>query len=165
MITVGDIIGILYFREKIDIQDENEKSIASYYFDEKNGEARFISNSNRSKLEILKRKVVEIGSYDICDMDGFTMWVVTGEWGRMTREYAIEAIKEAYGNSEMTDEIIKALDQEPALDKIRDEIERERSFQRTIDEYDIATGLRKALEIIDKYKESEDKEWPIIRNT
>ena len=38
------------------------------------------------------------------------------------------------------------------LDKIRAEIERERSFQRVIDEYDIATGLRKALEIIDKYK-------------
>lgn len=49
------------------------------------------------------------------------------------------------------------------LDKIRAEIERERSFQRAIDEYDIATGLRKALEILDKYKaefepqESEDK--------
>lgn len=42
------------------------------------------------------------------------------------------------------------------LDKIRADIERERSFQRTIDEYDIATGLRKALEIIDKYKESEE---------
>ena len=38
------------------------------------------------------------------------------------------------------------------LDKIRAEIEQERSFQRAIDEYDIATGLRKALEIIDKYK-------------
>lgn len=31
----------------------------------------------------------------------------------MTKEEAIEAIKEAYGNSEYTDEIIKALDQEP----------------------------------------------------
>lgn len=79
MISVGDIIGILYFREKIDILDENEKSIASYYFDEKNGEARFISNSNKSKLEVLKRKVVEIGAYDICDMGGCTMWVVTGK--------------------------------------------------------------------------------------
>lgn len=38
------------------------------------------------------------------------------------------------------------------LDKIRAEIERERSFQRVMEEYDIATGLRKALEIIDKYK-------------
>jgi hypothetical protein len=44
------------------------------------------------------------------------------------------------------------------LDKIRAEIERERSFQRAMDEYDIATGLRKALEIIDNYKaEREDK--------
>ena len=31
----------------------------------------------------------------------------------MTREEAREAIKEAYGNSEYTDEIIKALEQEP----------------------------------------------------
>jgi len=31
----------------------------------------------------------------------------------MTREEAKEAIKEAYGNSEYTDEIIKALEQEP----------------------------------------------------
>jgi hypothetical protein len=43
------------------------------------------------------------------------------------------------------------------LDKIKAEIERERSFQRAMDEYDIATGLRKALEIIDKYTaESEE---------
>lgn len=32
----------------------------------------------------------------------------------MSREEAIEAIKEAYGNSEYTDEIIKALEQEPS---------------------------------------------------
>ena len=44
------------------------------------------------------------------------------------------------------------------LDKIRAEIERERTFQRAMDEYEIAPGLRKALEIIDKYKaESEGK--------
>lgn len=36
----------------------------------------------------------------------------------MTREEAKEAIKEAYGNSEYTDEIIEALEQEPILDKI-----------------------------------------------
>jgi hypothetical protein len=41
---------------------------------------------------------------------------------------------------------------EKVLDKIKAEIERERSFQRAMDEYDIATGLRKALEIIDNYK-------------
>lgn len=38
------------------------------------------------------------------------------------------------------------------LDNIKNEIEKERSFQRAIDEYDIATGLRKALEIIDKHR-------------
>lgn len=48
----------------------------------------------------------------------------------MTREEAIEAIKEAYGNSEYTDEIIKSLQQEPCDDAISrhavlDVIERE----------------------------------------
>lgn len=43
------------------------------------------------------------------------------------------------------------------FDKIKVEIQRERSFYIAMDEYDIATGLRKALEIIDKYKaESEE---------
>ena len=36
----------------------------------------------------------------------------------MTKEEAREAIKEAYGNSEYTDEIIKALEQEPCEDAI-----------------------------------------------
>lgn len=36
----------------------------------------------------------------------------------ITREEVIEAIKEAYGNSEYTDEIIKALEQEPCEDCI-----------------------------------------------
>ena len=65
--------------------------------------------------------------------------------------------KEGY---EYFQQAIKALEQEPILDKIRAEIKKElkRSFQRTMDEYDIATGLRKALEIIDKYKaESEER--------
>ena len=35
----------------------------------------------------------------------------------MTKEEAREAIKEAYGNSEYTDEIIKTLEQEPILEK------------------------------------------------
>ena len=62
-----------------------------------------------------------------------------------------EAIEKAYN--------MGVSEQESILDKIRAEIDRERSFQRAIDEYDIATGLRKALEIIDKYKaETGDKE-------
>ena len=36
----------------------------------------------------------------------------------MTREEAKKAIKKAYGNSEYTDEIIKALEQKSVLDKI-----------------------------------------------
>ena len=36
----------------------------------------------------------------------------------MTREETIEAIKEAYGNSEYTDEIINAQEQEPCDDAI-----------------------------------------------
>jgi len=53
----------------------------------------------------------------------------------------------AYKKVGMTNEV---------LDEIRAEIERERSFQRAMDEYDIAIGLRKALEIIDKYMEKSE---------
>lgn len=92
----------------------------------------------------------------------------------MAREEAREAIKEAYGNSEYTDEIIKALEQEQdkpmveidlysvikqkyiereVLDKIRTEIE-------SIDllaEYTRGDIKRMALATIDKYKaESEE---------
>lgn len=102
----------------------------------------------------------------------------------MTREEAIKEIEKAFEPA-FANYIITALtegatvsEQEPksewerdheilkaysnganeVLDKIRAEIEQERSFQRAIDEYDIATGLRKALEIIDKYRAgSEDK--------
>lgn len=36
----------------------------------------------------------------------------------MSREEAIEAIEEAYGNTEYTEEIIKALEQKPDIDKV-----------------------------------------------
>lgn len=36
----------------------------------------------------------------------------------MNREEAIEAIEEAYGNTEYTEEIIKALEQKPDIDKV-----------------------------------------------
>lgn len=88
----------------------------------------------------------------------------------MTREEAIKIIRKMLACTDLTvranlnadmvsacNLAIKALEQKSVLEKIRAEIERERSFQRAIDEYDIATGLRKALEIFDKYKaESED---------
>lgn len=44
------------------------------------------------------------------------------------------------------------------LDKIKAEIENERTFQRVMEEYDTAKGLRMALEIIDKYKDKEVEE-------
>ena len=47
---------------------------------------------------------------------------------------------------------------EEVLDKIRAEIEKARAFQRAMDEYEIATGLRIALEIIDKYKADSEVE-------
>lgn len=66
----------------------------------------------------------------------------------MTREEAREAIKEAYGNSEYTDEIIKALEQEPILDQITEIIEPLRHLpigEMSDIEWDI-------LRVIDKYK-------------
>ena len=37
------------------------------------------------------------------------------------------------------------------IEAIKQEIENERTYQRCIDEYDIATGLHKAIEIIDRH--------------
>ena len=94
----------------------------------------------------------------------------------MNREEAIEAIKEAYGNSEYTDEIIKALEQEPILDKIEEEIKDtlyvdsliftelidfkngKIDADDVIEEFNRVTRME-VLRIIDKYKlESEGKE-------
>lgn len=81
----------------------------------------------------------------------------------MTKEEAREAVKEAYGNSEYTDEIIKALEQEPkpmieidlysvikqkyiereVLDEIRAEIKAMSGDIETIAD---------VLQIIDKYR-------------
>ena len=69
----------------------------------------------------------------------------------MTREEAMVAIKEAYGNTEYTYEIIKALEQEPIFDKIRAEIE-QMDFDFG-DFYDhTSTIIDMVLEVIDKHK-------------
>ena len=87
----------------------------------------------------------------------------------MSREEALKKIKaeirmydeeshESVEWEECYEALKQALKQESVLDRIRSEIEKERTFQRVMDEYDIATGLRKALQIIDKYRaESEEK--------
>lgn len=103
-----------------------------------------------------------------------------GDGKIMTKEEAIDIIKclawhTRPNEEENVEQAIKALEQElfmnkpcvahqichedkvKVLDKIRAEIEKARAFQRAMDEYEIATGLRIALEIIDKYKaESEN---------
>ena len=57
----------------------------------------------------------------------------------MTREEAREAIKEAYGNSEYTDEIIKALEQEQWIPfTIRNMDEEEKQHYINIDKLEIA---------------------------
>lgn len=98
----------------------------------------------------------------------------------MTREEAREAIKEAYGNSEYTDEIINALEQEQdkpmveidlysvikqkyiereVLDKISAEV---KALSPALTAYDVVDGnpvkdavwetIADVLQIIDKYK-------------
>ena len=98
----------------------------------------------------------------------------------MTREEAIKEIKNmakfnyTLAPTEVFDMAIKALEQEPILDKIRAEIDEEADYAYAdFDRYkedilhaesdelpddDYRYGLRRAIEIIDKYKrESEDK--------
>ena len=94
----------------------------------------------------------------------------------MTKEEAIENLKDILAEATETDDsvcyvtsddedalkvVIQALEQEPVLDKIRAEIE-ETYMNITYQENKgkkATWGLRKALEIIDKYTaESENKE-------
>ena len=99
----------------------------------------------------------------------------------MTREEAREAIKEAYGNSEYTDEIINTLEQEQdkpmveidlysvikqkyiereVLDEIRAEIEEQvlESLSDGGDDWFTAEKVNECLEIIDKYKAGSEGE-------
>jgi len=74
-------------------------------------------------------------------------------------DYDNPDVPDFYTMAEAIEVVIKSLEQEPVLDKIRAEIKREWSFRRLLDEYDIATGLQKALSIIDNYMaEGSDKE-------
>ncbi len=75
----------------------------------------------------------------------------------MTKEQAINYLRSSGFSSEQIKEIVKALEQEPILDKIRAEIEEfeEEVFYRTKDYSDYA-AVRHCLDIIDKYKESEE---------
>lgn len=72
----------------------------------------------------------------------------------MTREEAIDIIKclawHTRPNEEDIEQAIKALKQEPILDKIRAEIVE--NAKCTMNE-NRASGLYKALQVIDKYKE------------
>lgn len=89
----------------------------------------------------------------------------------MTKEEARKAIREAYGNSEYTDEIIKALEQEPfinkacvssnvckhdkavTLEKIRTEIEQIELLAK----YTRGDIKQMALDVIEKYKEKSEE--------
>ena len=74
----------------------------------------------------------------------------------MTREEAKKEIRDTF-TEVWADGIIKALEQEPILDKIRAEIEREYLAEGHLSDYWI--GLGKCLQIIDKYKaDSEPQE-------
>lgn len=78
----------------------------------------------------------------------------------MTREQVVEEVKnyEKYPNGlskECRDYIIKSLEQEPVIDKIREEIVD--LGQRTMND-NRASGIWACRDIIDKYK-SENEEW------
>ncbi len=72
----------------------------------------------------------------------------------MTREEAIEFIAQSVKSDidmVLVADAIKALEQEPILDKIRAEIEKEADTSNRLAGIS-EIGLRKALKIIDKYK-------------
>ena len=82
----------------------------------------------------------------------------------MTREEAIDRLKKPFNDNPSTyyealNVAIKALEQEPILDKIRAEIDKARFIDKDtrICKNALASGLEVAMQIIDKYKaESEE---------
>ena len=72
-----------------------------------------------------------------------------------TKESALDWL-DNYLSLDERNNLIRALQQEPTLDKIRAEIEQHRRKTQSIDPYDLVGDC---LDIIDKYRaESEDKE-------
>ena len=74
----------------------------------------------------------------------------------MTKEEAIDAIRDAFGNTEYTDELIKTLEQESVLDEIIAEIEAKKE-DRCFDDDDMyiyKTGLNDAIDIVNKFKDN-----------
>lgn len=74
----------------------------------------------------------------------------------MTKEEAIDAIRDAFGNTEYTDELIKTLEGEPNLDEIIAEIEAKKE-DRCFDDDDMyiyKTGLNDAIDIVNKHKDT-----------
>ena len=66
----------------------------------------------------------------------------------MTKEQAEKEIRDNFMKV-WADGIIKALEQEPTLDKIREEIEQEYKVEC---EHPYGQGLRRSIDIIDKYR-------------
>lgn len=85
-------------------------------------------------------------------------WFVEGSEPYVSVDNAIKTLEqEHFMNKPCVAHQVCHEDKIKMLDKIRAEIEEERSFYRVMDEYDIAKGLRNALGIIDKYRaESEE---------
>jgi len=78
------------------------------------------------------------------------IYIVVGKEKYCVTEQAIKAVM-----------AIKALEQEPILDKIRAEIEQEYKVES---EHPYGEGLRRALKIFDKYKaESEENHEQMVR--
>lgn len=65
------------------------------------------------------------------------------------RSFALDDIEDCIYHNEVLEFTIKALEQEPILDKIRAEIEQEYKDET---EHHYGQGLRRAIKIIDKYK-------------
>lgn len=78
---VKHLLPMIHHNEKIDIFDNNDNLIATYFLvkDNEKFKPKVETEKDISDDELLNRTVVEIGTYDICDMSGATAWVATVE--------------------------------------------------------------------------------------
>lgn len=77
----------------------------------------------------------------------------------MTREQAINYLRSSGFSEEQIQEIVKALEQEPVLDKIRFEIEQLRlhKAQFITSDNKVCIDSQEVLNIIDKYKAEQEE--------
>lgn len=152
LIPITRIIGEIYKPSEVSFEDKDVRII--------------VDNISCGRVQYTNLITNEHGEIPIDDFGWYYAKIESEKWG-MTREEALKILK--YNSNvihktidgetdpkevKALDMAIKALEQEPVLDKIRAEIELHRRKTESIDSYDLVGDC---LDIIDKYKRENGK--------